>query len=595
MITNWNLDTLYTSFDSSELKQDIKALKDLVATFNTWATSLAETEASTKEVLMTYIEENTKKRTLSSRIGTFASLSFATDTKNSDATKLLDQVRQINAEFTLAYTLFYKYLKGLDEQTFTDSLQSDPLIQAHAFHIKELRDHTDYMLSDAEEVLLAKMKQTGSTAWSTLQNKVTANMTVEVLIDGEMNTLPLQAARNLAFNPDPAVRKAAFEAELKAYETYDVVSAATLNAIKGEVITESDLRGFTSPLEKTLFDSRMSKETLDAMLEAMNDAMPVFRAYFKRKGELLGHTNGLPFYDMFAPIGGKEKTITVEEARDIVLENFYGFSNELGDFAKKAFDNEWLDILPKEGKRGGAFCSNIPAVKESRFLLNFTGYLKNVMTMAHELGHGYHGEQIFNETLLNSSYPMPLAETASIFCETILKKTILKKTEPEDALGFIEASIQGYAQIIVDIYSRYLFETELFEQRKDSSLTANELNDIMIDAQKKAYGDGLNQEVLHPYMWMNKVHYYSAGRNFYNFPYAFGLLFAKGLYRRYTETGEDFIGKYNTLLRETGKNSIEAVAALMDIDVTKKAFWASSLAEITDEINTFMTLSEDLK
>lgn len=591
---NWNLSALYTSFTSEDFLKDFDTLESLVPTLNDWSMMLTDPSINPTMAMEAYIEHAITLRTLSSKLGTFASLSFATDSKNTEALKYLDKLRKVLADFTLPMTLFQKYIKGLSDDVFDATIEGSDTLKIHAFHLRELKLHANYMLSDQEEVLLAKMKQTGSSAWATLQNKVTSDMMVTVVVDGEEKSLPLQAARNLAFNADPETRKLAYEAELKAYEAYDEVSAAVLNAIKGEVITESDLRGFTSPLEKTLFDARMSQETLDAMMAAIKDALPTLRQYLKRKGQVLGHKNGLPFYDMFAPLGGDSKEVTVDEAKAMVLENFYNYSSEMGDFAKKAFEQAWLDILPKEGKRGGAFCSNIPAIKESRFLLNFTGYLKNVITMAHELGHGYHGQQIFSESILNTTYPMPLAETASIFCETILQKSVLEKASDEEALSIVEASVQGYGQLIVDIYSRYLFETALFEQRKDASLSPKELNELMITAQKEAYGDGLDHDVLHPYMWMNKTHYYSAGRNFYNFPYAFGLLFAKGLYRKYLEMGDDFKDKYNALLKETGKNSIEAVAALMDIDVTDQTFWASSLAEIGEEVDVFMKLTNDL-
>ena len=212
-------------------------------------------------------------------------------------------------------------------------------------------------------------------------------------------------------------------------------------------------------------------------------------------------------------------------------------------------------------------------------------------TLAHELGHAYHGHCLKNETYINSDYPMPLAETASIFCETIIVNAALKDADNDQAFTILESSISDAAQVIVDIYSRYLFETELFEKRKKGSLSVEELKQAMIDGQRESYGDGLDPDCLHPYMWICKPHYYYGEANFYNFPYAFGLLFAKGLYGEYLKRGDVFLENYNELLKATGHNSIADVVKLMGIDVRSKEFWKSSLDIVAGDIEKFVKLS----
>jgi pepF/M3 family oligoendopeptidase len=388
------------------------------------------------------------------------------------------------------------------------------------------------------------------------------------------------------------VRRRAFEAERQAYAQVEESSAAALNGIKGEVLTVTELRGFENPLEETLLDSRMEKGTLDAMFEAIRESLPMFRKYLRRKAELLGHENGLPFYDLFAPMGESQMSFTYEEAMDFVVKNFSSFSQRLGDYARNAYVKNWMDVEPRDGKRGGAFCSNLHAIGESRIMSNFDGSFSNMTTLAHELGHGYHGFNLKDESILNSSYPMPIAETASIFCETIVVNAALKDMDDQEAVTILEQSISDACQVIVDIYSRYLFETRLFETRKDHPLSVKELKSFMLDAQKEAYGDGLDSEVLHPYMWLNKTHYYSAGRNFYNFPYAFGLLFSKGLYAIYLKRGEEFVPQYDELLAITGKKSIKEVAETMDIDVTKPDFFRDSLKIVEKDIEKFLNLTK---
>ena len=323
------------------------------------------------------------------------------------------------------------------------------------------------------------------------------------------------------------------------------------------------------------------------MLKVMKESMPYFRKYFLKKAEILGHKNGLPFYDFFAPIGEVNMEFSYEEAKDLILENFSSFSNKLSDFALKAFENKWIDVYPREGKRGGAFCSNLHCIGESRILTNFTGSFSDVITIAHELGHGYHGEMLNHETYLNCDYPMPIAETASTFCETIVKNALLKKSSVAEKKVILENDISDNAQIIVDIMSRFLFEDKVLELRKNGSLSAQELCEIMLDAQIKTYGEGLDKNYMHKYMWVCKPHYYDADYNYYNFPYAFGLLFAKGIYSKYINDKKDFCSDYDEMLRMTGSSNLIEVARYMNIDLHDIEFWRSSIDIIRNDIENF--------
>ncbi|MGB3367988.1 MAG: M3 family oligoendopeptidase [Acidaminobacteraceae bacterium] len=589
---NWNLDSLYPSFNSNEFKSDLTLLDNLICDYDTWSKQIESSELAPKIAIESYIKKYSEIKGLVLKLYAFSSLSFSTDTKNDDATSYMSSIREYDSKIVSSSVTFSIYLNSLEMSVIEQLCNSSDIIMEHKFHLFELIGNSKYMLSKSEEIILSKLKSTGSNAWETLQNKATASLTVDIEIDGELKSLPLQVVRNMAFDDSSETRKKAYYAELKAYEKIQDISAAAINSIKGEVIAECDLRGFASPLEKTLFDSRMSSKTLDSMMDAIKEFIPKFSDYYKRKAKILGHQNSLPMYDIFAPITSSDKKISYDEAMTFITTHFASFSKELSNFAEQAFDKNWVDSAPRQGKRGGAFCSNIRPIKESRILTNFTGSLNNVITLAHELGHGYHGHKIFEEEILNCSYPMPLAETASIFCETIVKNAAINSAGDKEALSILETSIQGYGQVIVDIYSRYLFETELFASRTEKTLSVDELKELMLDSQRKAYGDSLDHDYLHPYMWVNKTHYYYASRNFYNYPYAFGLLFAKGLYNIYLGDKSTFIIKYDNMLGETGKNSIEDTAILMGIDVSSKEFWSNSLKEIEKEIDKFLDLTK---
>ncbi|HHV45406.1 MAG TPA: M3 family oligoendopeptidase [Tissierellia bacterium] len=584
----WSLDDLYTSFDSEEYLADIKKLDDIIEDFTKWSDANLSSLDDPVYKIETYLKKLIDYTTLFSKLTSYPSLTTSVDAKNETALKYLDKLHSKHILTTKANIKFQNFIKSLDD--LDDIIEKSPFLREHSFYLKEIELNTRYLLSEDEEIIISKMKNTGSRAWSKLQNVITSTLLVDIEIDGEIKKLPLPVVRNMAYSKDAEIRKKAYEAELNSYSKIEESSAAALNGIKGEVLTTSELRGYKSPLEETLINSRMDEETLDAMLNAIREYLPYFHKYYRKKGEMLGHKNGLPFYDIFAPIGNMDRTYTYEEARDYIVKNFRTFSDRLADFAENAFNSRWIDAEPREGKRGGAFCSNIHPIKQSRILANFSGSFDNVLTLAHELGHGYHGNCLKNESILNSRYPMPIAETASIFCETIVMNAALKEAKNEEKLNLIEKSIQDAGQVIVDIYSRFLFESELFERRKDHSLSVKELKEIMLDAQKKAYGDGLDHEYLHPYMWINKTHYYYAERNFYNFPYAFGLLFSKGLYAKYLEDGEGFVKEYDSFLRATGKNSIYDVAKIMGINVHSIDFFRSSLELIRKDIEVFIAL-----
>ena len=210
--------------------------------------------------------------------------------------------------------------------------------------------------------------------------------------------------------------------------------------------------------------------------------------------------------------------------------------------------------------------------------------------MAHELGHGFHGECLNDESILNSDYPMPIAETASTFCETIVTKAALKKANDQTKLSLLEDELSGATQVIVDIYSRYLFESRFFEKRETGALSVEEIKELMIQAQKDAYGDGLDHQYLHPYMWTWKPHYYYADCSFYNFPYAFGLLLAKGLYTIYQKEGSKFSNTYEKLLSLTGKMSLEDVCSSANINLKDKSFWQASINTFKEDLTLYKQL-----
>jgi pepF/M3 family oligoendopeptidase len=588
MNQRWSLEELYKSFESEEFKRDYKKCVKEIESIKEWAENNLKDSTDAVRKMKEYVKTQNEFYLLYTRLYSFAQLTMSVEAKNEKALKVIDKLEERATELTRPQVNFEKWLGSISG--IEELIKSDSYLNEFQFFFRESLEESKYLLSDKEEVVISKMQTTGSAAWEKLQELLTSTLLVDITIDGEAKQLPLPVIRNMAYNKDAKLRKTAYEAEQKAYLKVDESVAACLNGIKGEVITVSKMKGYKSPLEKTVLDARMDMETLDAMLTAMRESLPDFHRYFRKKAELMGYKKGLPFYDMFAPMGDVDIQFSYKEARDYIVANFRTFSDALADYAGYAFDNRWIDAEPREGKRGGAFCENLHVIGESRILSNFDGSFSNMTTLAHELGHGYHGACLMKEEYLNSDYPMPIAETASIFCETIVKEAALKTANAEETFSMLENDISDSAQVIVDILSRFLFESEVFKRRESGSLSLNELKEIMLDAQKEAYGNGLDHDLLHPYMWLCKPHYYNAEYNFYNFPYAFGLLFSKGLYAEYLKRGDEFVKEYDKMLSVTGKMNIADVAKVMNIDVRKVDFWRSSLNLIRKDIEKFIKL-----
>ena len=579
----WNLDPIYKGFDDPAFDADMAALKQCIADYNTFADALANCEAL--EGLKKGIAFEEQILDLVMKLANFAQLRQATNTRDTEAGSRMGQVLQMLSATAGAQTAWKQWATALPN--LMELVKADEELAVYTYLFENMQKDSTHLLGALGEEICAKLSMSGSNAWADLQGYLTS--TVPVSYNGE--TTNLSAIRNLASDADPAVRKAAYEAELACYERIKDAVAFALNSIKLETISDCQLRGYASPLDRTLEGAHMQRATLEAMLSAMDEYLPKFWQYLKVKAKVLGHENGLPWYDMFAPMGKTASKYTAEEARELLVKLFSGFDQEMADMIAKAFDEAWIDFYPRDGKSGGAFCAGIECLGESRILANFDGQFGDIVTLAHELGHAFHNQCINDHRPLNKEYSMPVAETASTFNECVLMAAAIENAQSdEERLALIESQLQDATQIICDIYSRFRFEAKVFENREEQFMDAETLSEYMLEAQKQCYGDGLDANYLHKYMWVCKGHYY--GPTFYNFPYAFGGLFARGLYAQYMRDGQAFVPLYKKLLYTTTVASVEDTAKVAGIDLTDKNFWCSALQMIADQIDLFCQLME---
>ncbi len=580
----WNLTRLYHSFEDPAFLADFEELKGKVARLADFVRELEAMEPL--EGLRTGIRLQEELTLLSGKLGAYPRLRNAANSKDGEAGSWSGRIQSEVSNTAGSYAAFREWVCAIPN--LMELVRGDDFLRDYDFHFSEMLEKSRHSLGVEAATVAAKMRLSGSGAWSKLHGYLTST----VRADYRGKQINLSAVRNLAHDPDMAVRKEAYEAELACYEAIKDPCAHAMNAIKLETISSCQLGGYESPLEMTLNRANMKRETLDAMLGAMDEYLPKFWQYLKAKAKLLGHEGGLPWYDLFAPVGSDSANLTVEEAKDFLIEQFSTFDDELTAMVERAFAEEWIDFYPRDGKRGGAFCSSIQAISESRILANFDGTSSAVTTLAHELGHAFHNLCIRTHRPLNHGYSMPVAETASTFNECVVMNAAIRAAEiREEKLALIESQLQKITQVICDIYSRFRFEAKVFENRESRFMDSDTLCEFMIEAQKQSYGDGLDHDCLHPYMWVNKQHYY--GPIYYNFPYAFGALFSRGLYAQYEKEGAAFVPKYKKLLYTTTVATAEDTAMVAGIDLTDKKFWRAALQTVADRIDQFCELAED--
>ena len=582
----WNLDVIYRGFDDPAFAADMEKLEKLVKDYAAFAGELDR--QTPLDGLKKGIALEEALTVLTAKLGEYASLRQSVNTRDAEAGSRLGQVMQRISGAAGAQAQWREWVSKIPDLMVL--VAGDETLKDYTFLFERLLRNSTHLLGSLGEQISARLSMSGSSAWSDLQGYLTS--TVPVSYNG--GTTNLSAIRNLAYDPDPAVRKAAYEAELSCYDRIKDSVAFALNSIKLETISDCQLRGYGSPLDRTLEQSDMKRQTLDAMLGAMEEYMPKFRQYLRAKGKALGHENGLPWYDLFAPMGKSAAQYTAEDAKKILVELFSTFDQELADMVARAFDESWIDFYPRDGKTGGAFCAGVECIGQSRILTNFDGTFGSIVTLAHELGHAFHNQCIRAHRPLNRDYSMPVAETASTFNECVVMAAAIRQAKSHDEeLALIESQLQDVTQIICDIYSRYLFESMVLENREQQFMDADTLCGMMLKAQEQSYGDGLDPNFRHPYMWICKSHYY--GATFYNFPYAFGGLFARGLYAQYQREGAAFVPKYKKLLRTTTVATAEDVAQVAGIDLTDKEFWRGALQTVAQQIDLVCGLLEEGK
>ena len=508
---------------------------------------------------------------------------LTTDSRNTEAQARNSELLPHLSRRSLLDTRFTAWIGSLDIEVV---LEKSAVAQEYEYFLHRAKEDALHLMTPDQEDLASELALTGGSSWFRLFSNYTSQITVDIEREGETETMPLTAAQNLAFETDRALRAQAHHAVLDALEDAALPLAACLNSIKGETLTITRRRGWESPLDMVLFQNAIDRPTLEAMMTATRNAFPDFQRYLKARARALGLPK-LAWYDRLVPLGQGEQSWAYPDATKFVLTQFGTYSAKMRRLAERAFQENWIDAEPRDGKRGGAFCMGLRG-EESRILTNYEVGFSGVSTLAHELGHAYHNLCLSTRTPLQRETPMTLAETASTFCQKIVENAALKTAVPQDQLIIIDGVLEYAARVVLGASSNFMFEEKLFEKRKERELSVEELCDLDRETQLASLGDALEDGSLHPYRWAYVPHYYAA--SFYNFPYTFGLLFGLGLYAQYQAEPEPFKAGYDELLSMTGMGNATELAARFGINIRTTDFWEASLDVLRADVDKFEQL-----
>ncbi|XEC93855.1 M3 family oligoendopeptidase [Paenibacillus tarimensis] len=587
---SWELDTLYEGGSASaafaaELEgigKDIVRLNDSLAKNN---------ETVDNSELMEWTNAMQSLLLRLRQAEAFVSCLTAQDVKDMQAIALNDQVKTLVASFLGTLTNYDAKLRTIADPDWTGWLSS-PEAAALAFNLNERRELTKEKLPPEQEALAGDLAVNGYHAWGELYNTIVSRARFRVVDEqGEERLLSAGQMHNRLSDDDREVRSSAFAEWEREWSEQADLCADALNRIAGFRLKLYERRGWPSVLKEPLQMNRMSERTLQAMWSAVEEGKPALVAYMQRKAKLFG-IERLDWHDVEAPIGAAAKTVPYDEATAFILDRFRAFNPELADFSEKAFREGWIEAEDRPGKRPGGFCTAFPKSRQTRIFMTYSGTASNIATLAHELGHAYHQHLMDDLPPLAQEYAMNVAETASTFAEMIVADSALQAvSDPQEKLVLLEDKIGRSVAFFMNIHARFKFETAFYERRRNGLLSVKDICDLMVQSQEGAFCGALG--LKHPHFWASKLHFYLTDVPFYNFPYTFGYLFSTGIYARALAEGPSFSSKYVSLLRDTGRMTVEELALKhLGVRLDEETFWKEAVALSTADIPTFMKLTE---
>lgn len=593
----WDMDSVFPGGSNStkfyeklhRLTDDLADLDELV---RNWQAKEDAPEFETFRKIL-----NTREK-LSKGIGesrTFMSGLASADINDQKARINLNTLSHLSKDLNNIFIILQKKIADISDSDFEKLINREAFKQS-AFPLTEIRKKAQRLLSTKEEELLNNLSIDGFQAWGNMYNELVASIEVSFEEDDEIKYYSAgQAENKMTAEENKEKRDEMLTIWEETWEEKADLFSNTLNHLAGFRLADYEAHGIDDFMTPPLEYNRMENETLEAMWDTISENKGKIVEYFDRKAALLD-IDKLSWLDVTASINlgdYKEKDYSFSEAANFIIEHFKPSSPKMADLAQRAFSESWIEAEDRAGKRPGGYCANLPESEESRIFMTFSGSSDNVATLAHELGHAFHSSVLRDLPLLNQSYAMNVAETASTFAELVVSDATIKNaSSTEEKINLLDQKISQSATMMMNIHARYLFEKSFYKERSEGIVSTERLSELMLEAQKEAYEESL--ETYHPMFWAAKLHFYSTGVPFYNFPYTFGYFFSLGIYNRALNSDSDFEDDYIALLRDTASMSTEDLAKKhLDVDLREKDFWQNAMQQVHKDVDYFLELTEE--
>ena len=589
----WDLSSYFPKFDGphmrqfkSDLKRDIGELKKQTE----YMTDL------TTENCFSWVSVLTTMEKLYSRLGhlsSYLNCLEAAHTENERYTLEQAGLAQLYAAFEKIKIDFQFVIKNTSEEVF-HSLCEHPEVNEISYYLKRLKEQATYTMTRREEALASDLNIDGLSAWGRLYDKITGKLEFEYANkSGVTERRPISQWRSLISNPDREIGRAAFEGGNRAWQSIEESCGAALNAIAGSRLTLYRHRKVKHFMDQALFDAAIGNKTLEAMHQAVSHNIELARDILRSKAHFLGR-KGIWFFEREAPLplstaGSFDWTAATEMVHSAFLSSYPA----LAKYFKGILKRDWVESEARPNKRPGAFCTGSSLIGEQRVYMTYYGSLGDITTLAHEVGHAWHGHLMKDLRPFSRRYPMTLAETASIFTEQLLIDSLHNNPNIDNRqkLALMDAELTDAAVFLLDITTRFNFEKQFYEERLEGEVPISRLKAIMTETQRNIYGDVLLADGEDPYFWASKLHFFITGTSFYNFPYTFGYLLARALYDQFRLLGDKLISDYESLMRISGSGTVEDVCQrALNIDITSPSFWGRAIQSLKNPLDRYRTV-----
>jgi oligoendopeptidase F len=538
------------------------------------------------------------------RAGSYAALDFSTDTSDPARGALLQRTQEQGTAIETTLLFFELEWAALSDERVRELLDGEGTDGADLdfcrHHLRSARRYRDHLLSEPEEKILTEKSLTGASAWSRLFEELTSAIEVDLSVagegtpggaGGEGRRVPLDLALSTLVLPDRELRRSTAEAITAALQPGLRTRAFLFNTLLADKATDDRLRRYPNWLAARNLSNEASDESVQALVEAVRGRYEMARRWYRLKARLLG-VERIADYDRMSAVTDDDVTYTFAEAREIVLDCYGSFSPELGALAKRFFDERYIDAPLRPGKRGGAFCASaVPAV-HPYVLLNYTSRRRDVLTLAHELGHGVHFALAARQGIFHQGTPLTLAETASVFAETIVFGRLLAEdSTPASRLALLAENLQDTIATVFRQVAMNRFEDLVHTARRtEGELSVERFGQLWSDSQEELLGDSVQITDGYRSWWSYIPHF--IGSPGYVYAYAYGQLLALSVYERYEQRGVEFVPRYLELLAAGGSKSPEELGRIVDVDLTDPGFWESGLDLVERQLREAETAAE---